>query len=189
MPVDHDAAARHLEAFLRALGAPVDTDAELRGTGARVAKAWADELLAGYADDPRTILADATASSADGLVVIAGVPATTMCPHHLLPATGTVDVGYWPGDKVVGFGAIARLVACQTRRLALQEDIARGIANALVTHLGARGAGVLVDLEPACLTIRGERAHGARAVATAFAGACASEGALRQEFLLTLRRP
>ncbi|MBN8612665.1 MAG: GTP cyclohydrolase I [Deltaproteobacteria bacterium] len=186
--IDKAAAAQHLEAFLRAVGAPIDRDPEMRGTGARVADAWVDELLAGYRADPAVILAEGTESSSKGLVILADIPATTMCPHHLLPASGVVHVGYWPGPRVVGFGAIARLVECFTRRLALQEDIARSIAEALVEHLGADGAGVVVDLAPSCLLARGERPHGAHAITTGFAGRCATEASARQELLLALGR-
>jgi len=158
------------------------------GPAARVAAARAAGLAAGLRVDPKTILGEGTESSAKGLVVLVGVPATTMCPHHLLPATGRIDVGYWPGPRVIGFGALARLVECFTRRLALQEDIGRAIADALVTHLGAAGAGVVVDLEPSCLLARGERPHGAHVISTAFAGACATDAAMRQELLLSIRR-
>lgn len=185
--IDKAAAAAHLEAFLRSVGAPLDADPELRGTGLRVADAWVDELLSGYAAEPARILAEGTESSSKGLVILADIPATTMCPHHLLPASGRVHVGYWPGPRVVGFGAIARLVECYTRRLALQEDVAESIANALVVHLGAEAAGVVVDLVPSCLTARGERPHGAHAITTAFAGRARDEGTLRTELLLALR--
>ena len=40
-----------IDAFLRALGRDPGREPELAGTGERVAKAWADELLAGYAVD------------------------------------------------------------------------------------------------------------------------------------------
>ncbi len=184
--IDRSAAARHIEGFLRAIGAPVDSDPELSGTGSRVADAYIDELLSGYRADPAQILAQGTDSTAKGLVVLVDVPATTMCPHHLLPATGRVHVGYWPGPRVVGFGALALLVECYTRRLALQEDIGRSIARALVEHLGAEGAGVVVDLAPSCLLARGERPHGARVISSAFAGACEHDAGLRQELLLTI---
>jgi GTP cyclohydrolase I len=95
-------------------------------------------------------------------------------------------VGYWPGDALVGLGAIARLVDCFSRRLALQEDLGQQIADALVVHLGARGAGAVVDLAPACMTARGERRHGSRAVTTAFAGAAASDAAMRAELLAAI---
>lgn len=184
---DRALAARHLEGFLRAIGADVDTDPELQHTSARVTDAWIDDLLSGYHDDPAEILAGGTASSAKGLVVLADVPATTMCPHHLLPSTGVVHLGYWPGDRVVGFGALTRLIDCHTRRLALQEDIARAIARSLVEHLGAVGAGVVVDFTSTCLTARGDRPHGAHVITTGFAGSCATDAGARSELLITLR--
>ena len=179
-------AARAVEELLRAIGAPVDEDPELSGTAQRVALAWSEELLAGYAMDPATLLADATASSSEGLVVLANLPATTMCPHHLMPATGVAHVGYLPGARVVGFGAIGAVVDCFTRRLARQEDAARNIAESLARELDAPFAAALLDLDPTCATARGDRRHGARALTLAFAGARAQDEALRAELLSTL---
>ena len=179
--VDLARAARAIEEFLDALGTPVTSDPELAGTGARVAEAYATDLLSGYELDPKAILAERAGSSAPGLVLVHGIPTSTVCPHHLLPATGVTHVGYWPGGGIVGLGAVARLVDCFSRRLALQEDVGRNVADALVVHLGARAAGVIVDLEPLCMTARGERRHAARAVTTAFAGAAIDDASLRAE--------
>lgn len=186
MSVDRAAAARAIEAFLRAVGAPVDEDPELRGTGRRVAEAYADDLMSGYAMDPAEILGGGTASSAPGLVVVADLPASTTCPHHLMPASGVVHLGYRPGSRVVGFGALGRLVDCYARRLIIQEDLGQAVADALVTHLGARGAGVVVDLTPTCMTARAERRHGARTLTTAYAGSMANDATERAELLLAL---
>lgn len=189
--VDLSRAARAIEDFLAAVGAPVESDPELRGTGARVAEAYANDLLGGYDLDAKTILAESTSSSAPGLVVVTSIAMTTVCPHHLLPASGHAHVGYWPGGRVVGLGALARLVDCFSRRLALQEDIGRQVAEALVAHLGARGAGVVLDLEPLCMTARGERRHGSRAVTIAYAGEvdAAMRGELSSAIALATRRP
>ncbi|UJR85922.1 GTP cyclohydrolase I [Sandaracinus amylolyticus] len=185
-PADLDRAARAVEAFLDALGVPVSSDPELSETGRRVAEAFARDLLEGYSLDPAAILAEATSSSASGLVVVTGIATTAMCPHHLLPASGVVHVGYLPGDKVVGLGAIARLVDCYARRLILQEDLGQRVVDALVTHLGARGAGAVVDLVPTCMTVRGGRRHGSRAVTTAYAGVMAADASARQELLAAI---
>ncbi|MCB9601576.1 MAG: GTP cyclohydrolase I [Sandaracinus sp.] len=180
MSVDVEAAARAIEAFLTALGHPPSSDPELQGTGKRVAEAYAQELLAGYAEDPAAILADATASEAPGLVVVTDVQTTTMCPHHLLPASGVSHVGYLPGGSVVGLGALARVVHCFSRRLILQEDLGAKVAEALVTHLGAKAAACALDLSPTCMTARGEREHAARAVTIAYAGD--ADDAFRRSF-------
>lgn len=177
---DLSRAARAIDEFLDALGAP-EGDPELRDTGRRVAEAFANDLLSGYAMDPAEILAEATSSRATGLVVVRDLATTTICPHHLLPATGVVHVAYLPGPKVVGLGALGRVVDCFARRLILQEDLGQGIVDALVEHLGARGAGAIVDLAPTCVIARGDRRHGARAVTSAFAGAMADDASLRAE--------
>jgi len=182
-PIDLPRAARAIEDFLRAIGAPLGRDPELAETGRRVAEAFALDLLSGYAADPAEILAEATSSSARGLVVVTDLAAATICPHHLLPAMGRVHVGYLPGEHVVGLGAIGRLVDCFSRRLALQEDIGQQIADALVTHLGARAAGVGIDFVQACVAARGERRHDARAYTLAFAGSYVDDVALRAELV------
>ena len=71
---------------------------------------------------------------------------------------------------MVGFGQLARLVDCFAHRLVLEEDLARQVAQALVEHLGARGAACVLDAEQTCLTVRGERRRAARAHAQCFLG-------------------
>jgi GTP cyclohydrolase IA len=185
---DVDRAARAIDEFLRALGHAPESDPELRETGERVARAFSEELLSGYAMDPAGILGERTASPARGLVMLTSVAATTVCPHHLLPATGRVHLGYLPGGAVVGLGALGRLVDCYSRRLVLQEDLAQSIAGALIEHLGARGAGCVVDFDQACVVARGERRHGTRAIAMAFAGSMENDAAARAELLAGLPR-
>ena len=65
-PVDLSKAARAIEEFLEALGLDPHHEPELRETGRRVADAYANELLDGYAQDPAAILAEHTASTSRG---------------------------------------------------------------------------------------------------------------------------
>ena len=160
MAIDRDAAARAIDAFLRALGHDPSSE-ELRETGARVAEAWDQDLLAGEAVDvPALLLAEsfpAPSGGGDTLVVLRDASTATMCPHHLLPALGTATVAYVPGDRVAGLGTLARVVDAFARRLTLQERIGEAIADALTTSLGARGVAVSLRMRHACLAARGER--------------------------------
>jgi GTP cyclohydrolase I len=122
-----------------------------------------------------------TQSSA--LVVLRGIDVVCICPHHLLPSTGVLHIGYLPNERIVGFGALAQLAHCYSRRLILQETLCEQVANALVAHLGAIGAGCIADLAPACLTCRGERPAHARVVSFAAAGRMQEDAALRAEFM------
>jgi GTP cyclohydrolase I len=186
--VDRTRAAAAITEFLRALGFEPARDPELADTARLVADAYADELLVGYRLDPAEILADCVSASSSDLVAVRDIRAVIVCPHHLMPAVGVVHVAYAPAGRVVGFGALARLVSCYARRLTLQESLAESIAAALCTQLGARGAGCVADLSPTCLTARAERCDVARALSVATAGEMAPGGPLHAAFVATLLR-
>jgi GTP cyclohydrolase I len=168
--VDRARAERAIAEFLRALGFVPETDPDLAHTPRLVAEAYADQLLAGYAQDPAQILAGSVSDVRSELVAVRDIQATIMCPHHLMPASGVVHVAYAPGARVVGLGALGRLVACFARRLILQETLVQSIADALCAHAGARGAACAAELAPTCLSARAEPCHAARAVSLATAG-------------------
>lgn len=178
-----DEAAHALRAFLLALGLPVDADPELSGTPERAARAWRDELLDGYRHTPAEVLAEALPSAERSMVVLAQVSFATMCPHHLLPCAGRATVGYLPGGRIVGLGALVQLVECFAHRLVLQETLGRQVVEALVEHLGARAAGVVLEGRHACLSLRGERQAEGVVVTQSFAGLWAEDVAARREFL------
>lgn len=158
-------------------------DATLEGTPNRVAQAWLNDLLDGYRRDPAAILAEAMPAAGEDLVAVTGIDFHSVCPHHLLPSRGVAHVAYVPGGKVVGFGQIARLVDCFAHRLILEEDLARGVAESLLSRLGARGAACLLDAEQACLTMRGERRRSARTHVQCFLGELESDRRLQARFL------
>jgi GTP cyclohydrolase IA len=168
--VDRKAAARAIEEFLRALG--YEPTGELKGTGERVADAWADALLEGEAID--------VAADGAGLVMVRDLAVTTMCPHHLLPAHGTAMVAYLPGDRIAGIGTIAHVVDVLARRLTLQERIGADVTALLVHELGARGALCRLALTHSCLIARGERKSGAVVETFAVAGTFAHSGPDRE---------
>src|SRR5437868_1452466 len=159
MAVDRTQAEKAIHAFLVALGRDPDADDELRDTPARVAAAWAEDLIDGYDVDVGAMLLSESspAASAAGLVAVRDLSVATICPHHLLPGRGTGTVLYLPGSRLTGLGTLARLVDAYAHRLALQETIASAVAGALVQHLGARGAACKLSLSHSCLASRGER--------------------------------
>jgi GTP cyclohydrolase I len=180
---DLTAAARAIEAFLGALGHSTATEPELAATGQLEAAAFHDELLAGYRMDPKRILADTIPTRSQAMVVVRDIDVVCICPHHLLPASGVVHVGYLPTERIVGFGALAQLARCYAQRLTLQETLCERVADALVEHLGAAASGCIAELSPACLTCRGARPSQARVVTYAVSGRMQHDADLRREFL------
>jgi GTP cyclohydrolase IA len=166
--MDRPAAAKAIEAFLRALGRD---EPELAGTGDRVAQAWAEELLAGYAVDVDALLSQNVLPGTSDLVVVRDLPVATVCPHHLMPSIGEATVAFAPDRHLVGLGAVARLVDAFARRLALQEQIGRNVVAALGKHVSPRWSACRIVLRHACMIARGERSHGARVETVAIEGA------------------
>jgi GTP cyclohydrolase I len=168
--------------------------AEVRGaqdlaeTPRRVAEAWLGELVDGYGRDPAEILAGGLPSAGRDLVAVTGIDYHSVCPHHLLPSRGVAHVAYVPGGEVVGFGQLVKLVDALAHRLVLEEDLARDVAEALVRHLGARGAACVLEAEQLCMTVRGEKRAGARAHAEAWVGTLAKDGPERRRFEAVVAR-
>lgn len=157
-------------AFLKAAGVDA-TDPELADTPGRAAAAWADEFLDGYQTTPEVALGEPSQAPADAdLVVVAHLDFTSVCPHHLLPWRGLAHIAYRPDQHLAGFGRVAALVDCLGHRLVLQEALAGDVARALVDVLGAKGAGVVLEAEQSCMTLRGERQTRSRTWVEASAG-------------------
>jgi GTP cyclohydrolase IA len=176
--MDQDAAARAIEAFLRALGRDPHREPELAETGARVARAYAEELLQGYAVDVDALLSSNVLAGRTELVVARDLPLATTCPHHLMSSSGVATVAFAPEDHLIGVGTIAALVHAFSRRLALQEQIGERVVAALQKHLAPRWAACRVVLSHSCMVARGERSHGARVETIAVSGGDVDEGAL-----------
>jgi GTP cyclohydrolase I len=176
--MDREAAARAIDAFLRALGRDPEKEPELVGTGARVAAAYADELLSGYGADVDALLAPNVFAGTSELVALREVPVATTCPHHLMPATGVATVVFAPLERLVGIGTIVRVLDAYSRRLTLQEQIGELTVAALQKHLAPRWTACRITLSHGCMTARGERSHGARVETLALSGAGVDRAAL-----------
>ena len=167
---DRQAAARAIEDFLRAIGRDPKRDPNLAGTGARVTDAFVDELCDGYAVDIEALFAESVLDGASDVVSVRDIAVTTMCPHHLLPGEGRATVAFAPRGRIIGVGAIVRLVDAFAHRLTLQETIGEEVAGALVEHLKPRWAACRLTMSHACMCARGERRHGARVESVALHG-------------------
>jgi GTP cyclohydrolase I len=181
-PIDADAAGAAVADLLRALGLDLGHEG-LAETPARMARMFA-ELLTPEPFRPTTFPNDA---GYDELVVVRDIPFTSLCEHHFLPFRGVAHVGYLPGERIMGLSKLARLVEAFSRRPQVQERLTMQVADWLRDHLAPRGAGVVVDAEHLCMSVRGVRASGTRTVTSALYGQLRDDAAARQEFLQLAR--
>jgi GTP cyclohydrolase I len=160
--------------------------AGMQDTPKRVARAWR-EMTRGYLEDPATILSRTfDAGGYDQVVMLRSVPFQSLCEHHLLPFTGTVDLAYLPGKRVVGLSKLARLVDCYARRFQIQERMTKDIADAMERHLRARGVIVIVSGVHSCMTTRGVLKPGAAMTTSDVRGVFRRDAPARAEALSLL---
>jgi GTP cyclohydrolase I len=192
MPIDRTAAANAIDAFIRAIGRDPSAEPDLVGTGGRVADAYVDELCAGYAVDTRALLAasviTSTTHASGGLVVVRDIAITTMCPHHLLPATGTATIAMLAREKLVGIGTLVSVVEAHARRLTLQERIGDAVVADIEAVLEPEWVGCRLVLVHGCMVSRGERAVGTSVETVALRGAASDETAMRAHVALGVGR-
>lgn len=176
---DRVALEKAIEDLLLASGAALD--AETRKTPGRVAKAFAEDLLDGYAHDPVESLRSSLvpAPRKGELVIVSQIDFHSMCPHHLLPYKGTAAVGYVADQWLVGFGKIAEAIDALAHRLILQEALVHRLCAAVSTALSPLGAGVVITAEHGCMQVRGPRRRQSRVTVEAWGGVFEKDSELR----------
>jgi len=177
---DRKALAKAVEDLLLASGA--ELDAETLQTPARVAKAFAEDLLDGYAHDAVESLRSSLvpAPRKGELVIASQIDFHAMCPHHLLPYKGSAAVGYVADQWLVGFGKIAEATDALAHRLILQEQLVHRLCEAVMTALSPLGAGVVITAEHGCMQVRGPMRRQSRVTVEAWAGVFEKDAELRR---------
>ena len=165
--------------------------AGLASTPRRVAEAYA-EFFAGVGVDASALVRAAAVPAEPGrlgeLVIVRDVEFRSVCEHHLLPFLGVAHVAYVPGERLLGLGAVPRVVDAVAARPQLQERLGEELADAL--DAGAAPAGVLVVLEAVhgCVTTRGPRQVRSSTVTVASRGVL-GDTAARAEALALIGAP
>lgn len=183
-----ETAEKGIEDHIRRLLEYVGDDPNRGGlleTPARVAKAW-KEWCEGYGTDPADVLKmfEDGAEGCDEMVVVKDLPFYSKCEHHLADIIGTATIAYVPNGKIVGLSKLDRLLDVYARRLQVQERLTAQIADALMEHLGARGAGVVIKARHMCMESRGVRKQGHHTITSALRGVFKDQPSTRAEFLL-----
>ena len=168
--IDHALVASAVRDFLIGIGEDPDREGLVQ-TPERVANAC-EEIFAGLGQDAADVLTATFDASHDEMVLVRDIDVRSVCEHHLLPFNGVAHVAYIPpvDGRITGLSKLARLVDVYARRPQVQERLTTQIADALTTHLRARGVLVVLDCEHLCMTMRGVKKPGSRTVTSAVRG-------------------
>ncbi len=173
-------------AILGQLGEDVSREG-LLDTPKRAAKAM-QYLCRGYEQTLEEVTNGALFTSDNSeMVVVKDIELYSLCEHHLLPFIGKAHVAYLPSGKVLGLSKIARIVDMFARRLQIQENLSRQIAEAIEKVTGAQGVAVVIEAQHMCMMMRGVEKQNSSTVTSSMLGAFKTQLQTRNEFLSLVR--
>ena len=175
--------------ILEQLGEDPERDG-LADTPKRAASAM-QFLTKGYGEELSEIVNDALfESDTSEMIIVQDIELYSMCEHHLLPFIGKCHVAYLPTGKVLGLSKVARIVDMYARRLQIQENLTKQIAEAIQSVTNAAGVGIIIEAQHMCMMMRGVEKQNSMMKTSMMLGQFQGDQSTRMEFLslLELRR-
>ncbi len=178
--------ASHYADILSGIGEDLNRDG-LKDTPQRAAKAM-QFLTRGYHQSLDEVVNNAIfESDNDEMVIVKDIELYSLCEHHLLPFIGKCHVAYLPTGKVIGLSKIARIVDMYARRLQIQENLTKQIAEAVMQTTEASGVGVIIEAKHMCMMMRGVQKQNSVMSTSIMLGKFRSRPETRAEFLNLLK--
>ena len=155
----------------------------LLDTPKRAARAM-EYLTRGYRQTLDEVVNNAIFDSEnDEMIVIKNIELYSLCEHHLLPFIGKCHVAYIPTGKVIGLSKIARIVDMFARRLQIQENLTKQIADTVMEVIEPSGVGVIIEAQHLCMMMRGVEKQNSMMTTSMMLGSFRDHDRTRSEFL------
>ena len=181
-----------MEQAFRTILEQVGEDPEREGlldTPSRAAKAM-EFLTKGYGETLESLVNEALfASDTSEMILVQDIELYSMCEHHMLPFIGKCHVAYLPTGRVLGLSKVARIVDMYDRRLQIQENLTKQIAEAIHSVTGAAGVGVIIEAQHMCMMMRGVEKQNSMMKTSMMLGQFQADQSTRMEFLSILGLP
>jgi len=159
----------------------------LTDTPKRAAKAF-EFLTSGYEKSIEEVVNGALfPSDSNDMVIVKDIELYSLCEHHMLPFIGKAHVGYIPTGKVLGLSKVARIIDMYARRLQIQEQLTKQIAESIQSVTEAAGVAVIIEAKHMCMMMRGVEKQNSSMRTSAMLGYFRSNPSTRSEFLSLLK--
>jgi GTP cyclohydrolase I len=159
----------------------------LQKTPERAAKAM-QYLTRGYQQSVDEVVNKAIFDSDNNqMILVKDIELYSLCEHHLLPFIGKCHVAYIPTGKVIGLSKIARIVDMFARRLQIQENLTKQIADTLMHAIQPAGVGVIIEAQHLCMMMRGVEKQNSMMTTSMMLGTFLDHDRTRSEFLRLVR--
>jgi len=170
------------EEIIRSVGEEPSREG-LQKTPERAAKAM-QYLTRGYSQSAEEVVNNAIFESENNqMILVKDIELYSLCEHHLLPFIGKCHVAYIPTGKVIGLSKIARIVDMFARRLQIQENLTKQIADTLMTAIEPAGVGVIIEAKHLCMMMRGVEKQNSMMTTSMMLGTFRDHDRTRSEFL------
>jgi GTP cyclohydrolase I len=184
--VDKDKIRKAVKEIIVAIGDDPNRPG-LQETPDRVANMY-EEIFAGMFIKPESVIKTFKEEHHQEMIIVKDIPLYSVCEHHLLPFIGTAHVCYIPRDgKILGLSKISRIVDILSKKPQLQERLTSEIADVINNELHPIGVAVIVEAEHLCMTMRGIKKAGSRAITSALRGNIKSDPKTRTEVMMLLK--
>ncbi len=172
---------KQIKAILSALGEDPEREG-LKKTPARVAKSLR-YLTSGARESLAAIFNEALfQSNMEEMILVKDIELYSLCEHHLLPFMGVCHVAYIPNGQIIGLSKIPRLINFYARRLQIQENLTRQIADTLMAKLNAKGVAIIIEAKHLCMMMRGVEKQQATMKTSVMLGLFQQDVRIRAEF-------
>lgn len=126
-------------------------------------------------------------SDNEEMILVKNIELYSLCEHHLLPFIGKCHVAYIPTGKVIGLSKIARIVDMYARRLQIQENLTKQIADSLMEVIQPAGVGVIIEAQHLCMMMRGVEKQNSSMTTSMMLGSFRKNERTRSEFVRLTR--
>lgn len=177
---------QYYRALLQTIGENIDREG-LKDTPLRAAKAF-KFLTKGYQQTPDEVINNAIFDSdCDEMVIVKDIEVYSLCEHHLLPFFGKCHVGYIPDGKIIGLSKVARIVDLFAKRLQVQENLTKQVAETIMKFMQCKGVAVVIEAQHLCMMMRGVEKQNSIMKTSCMLGVFRKEISTRAEFLSLIK--